>query len=111
MTRPRRLTGGTPPPVPSVIHAGALRVRGRVAERFLAGHALAPEDAIDFTPDPADRAAFDRLRALGVVRQAGGRWWFDLVAYHLRQRARSRAAVLWSIGLALSLAGLAMLLY
>ena len=107
-----RLTGVTPPPAPPRLPPGALRVRGRIAEAMLAAHALAPEDAIDFTPDPRDVSAFDRLRAAGIVRAVpGGRFWFDLVAYHLREQARSRVAVIWALGLAVMVAAAAMLFY
>jgi hypothetical protein len=107
-----RLTGTTPPPAPPPLPPGALRVRGRIAEAMLAAHALAPEDAIEFTPDPSDVAAFDKLRASGVVREvSGGRFWFDLVAYHLREQARSRVAVMWTLGLAVTIAVIAVLFY
>lgn len=112
MTDRLRLTGVTPPPGPPPLPPGALRVRGRIAEAMLAAHALAPEDAIDFAPDPRDVAQFTKLRAAGIIREVpGGRVWFDLVAYHLRERARSRAAVIWTLGLAVTVAALAMLFY
>jgi hypothetical protein len=107
-----RLIGTTEPPPPPRLPAGALRVRGRIAEAMLAAHALAPEDAIDFTPDPRDAADFATLRAAGIVRDVpGGRFWFDLVAYHLREQARSRVAVMWTLGLAVTIAAVAMLFY
>lgn len=107
-----RLTGTTPPPGPPRLPPGALRVRGRIAAAMLAAHAIAPEDAIDYTPEPRDAAAFDRLRATGIVRDVpDGRVWFDLVAYHLRERARSRVAVMWGIGIALVGAAIAVLFY
>ena len=91
---------------------GALRVRGRIAEAMLAAHALAPEDAIGFAPDSRDAAAFAKLRAAGIICEVtGGRVWFDLVAYHLRERARSRVAVMWALGLAVTIAALTMLFY
>jgi hypothetical protein len=105
-----QLTGmDTPPPR---LPAGALRVRGRIPAAMLAAHALAPEDAIEFAPDPRDGAAFEKLRAAGIVREVpGGRFWFDLVAYHLREQARSRVAVMWSLGLAVMVAAIAVLFY
>lgn len=107
-----RLTGATPHPAPPRLPPGALRVRGRIAEAMLAAHALAPEDAIAFTPDPRDAAAFDKLRAAGVVREVpGGRVWFDLVAYHLRDQAAGRVRAMWAFGLALVLAAIAVLFY
>src|SRR3954462_6261801 len=103
-----QLTGITPPPAPPRLPPGALRVRGRIAEAMLAAHALAPEDATEFTPDPRDAAAFAKLRAAGIVREVPiGRFWFDLVAYHLREQARSRVAVMWTMGLALMIAAVA----
>lgn len=107
-----RLTGITPPPSPPRLPAGALRVRGRIAEAMLAAHALAPEDATDFTPQPRDAADFAKLRAAGIVRDVpGGRFWLDLVAYHLREQARSRVAVMWTFGLAVMGAAIAVLFY
>ncbi len=106
-----RLIGTTPPP-PVRYPPGALRVRGRIAEAMLAAHALAPEDAIEFTPDPRDAAAFDNLRRAGIVREVpGGRLWFDLVAYHLREQARSRVAVIWTLGLSVMIAVIAVMFY
>jgi hypothetical protein len=92
--------------------AGALRVRGRIAEAMLALHAIAPEDAVDYSPEPRDAREFDRLRAAGIVREVpGGRYWFDLIAYHLRERARSRVATMWAFGIALVVAAVAVLFY
>ncbi|HEX4695517.1 hypothetical protein [Sphingomonas sp.] len=107
-----RLTGTTAPAEPPPIPAAALRVRGRIAKAMLAAHALAPEDAIAFTPDPRDTAAFARMRATGVVREVpGGRFWFDLVAYHLRERARSRVLTMWGLPLALLAAVVIVMFY
>jgi len=107
-----RLTGTTAAPAPPRLPPGALRVRGRIAEAMLAAHALAPEDAIGFAPDPRDAANFAKLRAAGIVREVpGGRFWFDLVAYHLREQARSRVAVMWTLGVALTIAAIAVLFY
>jgi hypothetical protein len=107
-----QLTGTTAPPPPPRLPAGALRVRGRIAAAMLAAHALAPEDAIDFMPDPRDAAAFETMRANGIVREVSGkRFWFDLVAYHLRERERSRQMVPWAIGLALLIAAIAVMFY
>lgn len=106
-----RLIGISAPP-PAAMPPGLLRVRGRIGAAMLAAHAIGPEDAIPFTPDPGDAAAFARLRADGVVREVGGgRFWFDLVAYHLREQARGRVYAIWGFGLALAGAALAMLFY
>ncbi|MEO5493794.1 MAG: hypothetical protein ABIR08_07180 [Sphingomonas sp.] len=106
-----RLTG-TKTPAPVRYPPGALRVRGRIAQAMLAAHALAPEDAIEFAPDPRDAAAFAKMRADNVVREVpGGRLWFDLVAYHLREQAWARTRAMWGFFVALALAGLAVLFY
>ena len=107
-----QLTGTTAPAPPPRLPPGALRVRGRIAEAMLAAHALAPEDAIEFAPDPRDAAAFAKLRAAGIVREVpGGRFWFDLVAYHLREQARSRHMVPLALGVAVLIAVVAVLFY
>lgn len=107
-----RLTGITAPPVPPRLPAGALRVRGRIAAAMLAAHALAPEDAIAFAPDPRDAAAFEKLRAAAIVREVpGGRFWFDLVAYHLREQALGRVRAMWASGIALVVAAVAVMFY
>ena len=107
-----RLTGTTPPSVPPRLPPGALRVRGRIAEAMLAAHALAPEDAVDFAPDPRDVAAFGKLRDAGIVREVpGGRFWFDLVAYHLREQALGRTRAIWGFGVALIVGIFVLLLY
>ncbi|MES2097123.1 MAG: hypothetical protein V4459_10225 [Pseudomonadota bacterium] len=106
-----RLTGvGKPAPAP-VIPAEALRVRGRIAAALLAQHAIAPEDAIDFTPDPRDAAAFDKLRAAGIVRQVNGRVWFDLIAYHLRREALGRVYAMWGFGVSMTIVCIALMFY
>jgi hypothetical protein len=103
-----QLTGITPPPAPPRLPPGALRVRGRIAEAMLAAHALAPEDAIEFVPESRDLGAFEKLRAAAIVREvSGGRFWFDLVAYHLRAQARTRMWVPWAIAIAVTVAAVA----
>lgn len=68
---------------------------------MLAAHALSPEDATAFTPDPRDVAALAKLREAGIVRAVpDGRLWLDLLAYHARERARSRTATVWAFALA-----------
>jgi hypothetical protein len=89
-----------------------VRVRGRTAEIFLARHAISPEDAIDHVPEERDRPAFDRLRAKGIVREAGpGRYWFDVPAARYDADALSRRMVPIVIVLALAVSGVAMLFY
>jgi len=105
---PTQPSGNVPPP----IHPAALRVRGRIATAMLALHALSPEDAVGFTPEPREAREFDRLRAAGIVREVpGGRYWYDLVAYHVRDRARSRTAMAWTVAIAVTLAALLPLFY
>lgn len=108
-----RLDGPTPSPnLPPRFHPAALRVRGRIAEAMLALHAISPEDAVEFAPEPRDAAAFATLRAAGIVREVpGGRYWFDLVAYHLRDRARSRVATVAAFAVAVAVAAGALLFY
>lgn len=106
-----QVTGATNPAPPLRLPPGALRVRGRIAATMLAAHALAPEDAIEFSPGQRDRTAFAKLRAAGIVRGVSGeRFWFDLVAYHLRERRRTRAWARWGAAIALIGAAIVMLL-
>lgn len=94
------------------VHPAALRVRGRIAGALLALHAISPEDAVDIPFEPRDAAAFAKLRAAGIVREVpGGRVWFDLVAYHLRDRARSRVATITAFIVAMAIAAGALLFY
>ncbi len=107
-----RLTGSSAPAAPQRIPAAALRVRGRIAEAMLALHAIAPEDAVDYSPEPRDAREFDQLRAAGIVREVpGGRFWFDLIAYHLREQTRSRTWTMWGFGIALMVVAIAVLFY
>lgn len=109
LSGPVRTSAAMPEPR---IHPAALRVRGRIAEAMLAQHAISPEDAVDFAPDPRDARELERLRAAGIVRAVpGGRLWFDLVAYHLRDRARSRVATVAAFVIAVVIAAGALLLY
>lgn len=97
----------------SELPAAARRVRGPVAGHFLAHHALAPEDAIDFVPkDRIERWWFERFLQRGVLREvAPGRYWFDLVAYHLDAQALSRRWVPIAIAMSVAIAAIAMLFY
>jgi hypothetical protein len=87
------------------------RVRGRVPAAFAAQHAIAPDDAIAFTPDPPDVRAFDRLRAAGVIQQAGERFWLDLPRYHAEEEARRKRMWPIALGVAVLLAVLVLFLY
>jgi hypothetical protein len=54
--------------------------RYRVQRHFTDHRALAPGDAIEYAPkSPAERRAFDKLRAAGVIRETHpAHYWFDL---------------------------------
>ncbi len=71
------------------------RIRGTIAALFLARHAIGPGDAIALAPrDAAERSAFDRLRANGIVREASpGRYYFCLDAHYAAADRRRRFAV------------------
>ena len=109
------LIGVVPPPEsngPPPIHPAMLRTRSRIARAMIAAHALAPEQAIAFHPRPSDVAELMRLRKAGVVRETlPGHYWLDLVANHYREQQRGKYAVIWSIGLALMIAAIAVLFY
>jgi hypothetical protein len=87
------------------------RVRGRVPAAFAAQHAIAPDDAIAFTPDPSDLRAFERLRAAGVIQQTGDRFWLDLLRYHADEEARRRRTWPLALGGAVLIAILALFFY
>ena len=97
----------------SELPAAARRVRGPVAAHFLALHALAPEDAIDFVPkDRIEHWWFDRFCRRGVLRAVSpGRYWFDLLAYHRDAEAFSKRWIPIAIGVSLSIVAVAMLFY
>ncbi|WP_337846487.1 hypothetical protein [Sphingomonas sp.] len=51
----------------------------RVQRHFAEHRAISPATAIEYAPGPVERAAFDRLRASGVIREAQpAHYWFDL---------------------------------
>ena len=51
----------------------------RVQRHFAEHRAISPGTAIEYAPGAAERAAFDRLRASGVIREAHpAHYWFDL---------------------------------
>jgi hypothetical protein len=86
-------------------------VSGPVAPVFVERGALAPEHAVEFTPLAHQRRAFAAMRDAGMIRQAGGRWWLDMVAYEQRRAARTRAWVPVAIVLSVAAAGVATLFY
>lgn len=90
--------------------ANLLRVHGTFPAWFAERHALAPGDAVAFSPDGAlARCRFEQLLAAGVVQPAGeGRHWMDLAAYHRwAERGRRRHAAL---AVAICVAGAAVLM-
>lgn len=51
----------------------------RVQRHFAEHRAISPGTAIEYAPGQADRVAFDRLREMGVIREAHpAHYWFDL---------------------------------
>ncbi len=106
-------TVGTPGPSgQTYIPPHLLRVRGRIARAMIAAHALAPEQAISFKPDPSDAREFAHLTNIGVLRETiRGHYWLDLVGLHLREQSRAGGrAFLYGMG-AVVVAVAIMLLY
>ncbi len=51
----------------------------RVQRHFAHHRAISPGTAIEYAPGKVERAAFDRLRDAGVIREAHpAHYWFDL---------------------------------
>jgi len=99
-------------PAAPALDPNFFRVRGPVPVALAAQHAIAAEDAIAFTPAPGDARAFERLRAAGVIREAGkGRYWLDLAAYHADSDARRRHLWPLALGGAVIVAALVVLFY
>jgi hypothetical protein len=71
------------------------QIRGTIPALFLARHAIGPDDAIVFIPcDPSEQAAFDRLRARGILREvAPDRFYFSLDAHYSAADRRRRFVV------------------
>ncbi len=98
----------------STIESAALdRTRRRLAQFFMANHALSPEDAIYFsTTTPADEKVFVRMQRIGLIRDAGRmRYYLDLDAYDAHIDRRRRLGAVASILLALTVAALATFFY
>ncbi len=66
-----------------ILGALAMRARRRIAAHFLVHHAIGADDAVPYVPERAlERRQFERLRARGVIREAGaGCYWLDRAAY------------------------------
>ena len=75
--------------------------------------AIAPGRAVRYVADgPEAERELARLRDAGVVRTvADGRIWFDLRCHYQAQAHRQGVQATVGIGVALALAGAAMLLY
>jgi hypothetical protein len=55
--------------------------RRRISAYFLAMHAISAEDATAYNPGTGERAEFERLLALGIIRQPiKGHYWIDRAA-------------------------------
>ena len=74
----------------------------RVQRHFADHRAVAPGDAIEYAPStPAERKAFDRLRAAGVIRETSpAQYWFDLdrMGRGSRPRRNPKTYVAWALG-------------
>lgn len=79
----------------SLIAAWLWPDRHRIASQLLAMHAVSPTDAVTYVPQTAKAvAAFERLRAHGIVREAiRGHYWLDWAAYNAETDARRARAV------------------
>lgn len=98
----------------STIETAALdRTRRRLAQVFMANHALSAEDAIPFsTTTDADEKVFARMIRTGMVCHAGrNRYFLDLQAYHSQINRRQRLNAVITIVLALAVAFLATMFY
>lgn len=85
----------------------------RVQRHFADHRAMSPDGAIEFAPSgPAERQAFEQLRARGVIRQTSpAHFWFDLDRMG-RQRPRRRDPRLAiAAGAGIVLIWLALMLY
>lgn len=93
--------------------AGAADLAQYRVQRHFADHqAVTPRDAIEYAPaSPAERKAFERLRASGVIREAQpAYYWFDLDRMGREPRRRNPKTYV-AIALAVVLACLAYMLY
>lgn len=94
---------------PGVAGRGARR---RISAYFLAMHAISAEDATAYSPQPAEKAEFERLLALGIVRQpVKGHYWIDRDALKAAETAAEQRLVPGVILACLVAAGLLLLLY
>lgn len=98
---------------PTIETAALDRTRRRLAQVFMANHALSAEDAIPFsTTTDADEKIFARMMRTGMIRHAGrNRYFLDLQAYHAQINRRQRLNAAITIILALTVALLATMFY
>lgn len=88
------------------------RAQGRIIGDFCDAHAVTPYDTILYTPAPRDRDAFAAMVAARLIRREGrAYYWFDRNAWDAALAARQRRIVPVAIGVALAIAGVAMLFY
>lgn len=79
----------------------------RVQRHFAEHRAISPGTAIEYAPGPVDRAAFDRLHARGVIREAHpAHYWFDLdrMGQDRRQARNPKARIALILGGVLAIA-------
>lgn len=98
----------------ATIETAALdRTRRRLAQFFMANHALSPEDAIAFsTTTAADEKIFARMIRTGMIRHAGrNRYYLDLDSYHAQINRRQRLNAVITIVVAVTVAVLATMFY
>ena len=94
--------------------AAIAKARRDIQHHFFRHDAVRPDRAVPFEADRMiQRRQFERMRARGIIREAGpGRFWLDVVAYDIDLRRRhSRVAlvllimvVILAIGLGVSIA-------
>ena len=102
-----------PSPAPNSLQNRGHRIRGPVAGRLLAMHAITPADAIAYTPkDRMTRWWLDHhLRTGTICRLPDGRIHLDLHAHYARIEARSRRVVPLALVGAIAIAGITVLFY
>ncbi|KQM65554.1 hypothetical protein ASE75_04655 [Sphingomonas sp. Leaf17] len=89
------------------------RVRGPVAGRLLAVHAITPADAVPYTPpDRIARWWLDHHLRTGTIRRLpDGRIHLDLHAHYAHAEARSRRLTPIALVAAIAIAGIAVMFY
>ena len=102
-----------PSPAPNSLQTRGHRIRGPVAGRLLAVHAITPVDAIAYTPkNRMTRWWLDHHLRTGTIRRLpDGRIHLDLHAHYANAEARSRRVVPLALVGAIAIAGVAVLFY